>query len=164
MDDKFAIRRALGGAWGARSVVWVEGRYTGSVPISISLQKAINEAVESVGIPPNIYLSDSRRFIVDYNTPLIVWVRLTPDDVSSLKRGRVLTDVYLDTSYRVDDIKEYWNLPFADINLYKAALEKELTKILERTEMYEYYLHIILLYNPEKDAYEVWRVVPPRQT
>jgi hypothetical protein len=72
--------------------------------------------------------------------------------------------VYLDTSYRVDDIKGYWNLPFADINLYKAALEKELTKILERTEMYEYYLHIILLYNPEEDAYEVWRVVPPRQT
>jgi intein/homing endonuclease len=165
MDDKFAVRRAMSGAWGARSIEWVEDRYITRAPIFISLQKAINEAVESVGIPPSIYLSDSQRYHVDYNAPLIICVSLTPDQVSNLKKGiaLTLTGIYLDTSYRVGDIMEYWNLPFADINLYKATLEKELTKILERTAKYKEAVHIILLYNPEKDIYEVWRVIP-RQT
>jgi len=169
IEVKFALKRALGGAWGARNIVWTEGGYVERVPISITLQRAINDAVASVGIPPgNIFLSDYQRYIVDYNTPLIVWARLTLEQVNSLKGGKVLTDVYLDTSYGVYDILEYWKLPFADINLYKATLEKELTKILERIDQYkDYYkdyLHIILLYNPEEDAYEVWKVVPPRQT
>jgi len=55
-----------------------------------------------------------------------------------------------------------WRLPYGDINLYLATLEKDLREVEEHAKNYwPCYAHIILLYNPEKDVYEVWKAITP---
>jgi hypothetical protein len=164
MEDKLAFDRALRGVWGAKSWDWTAVGYQRHPSPSRSFENAISKELEKMGLPSwRIYISSDQRYDLDFKVPLIVWVRLSPDDINRLKAEEVI-GIYYGTRYRIDDILEYWAFPRGDINMYKAAVEKELKDVEEETKDFPRYTHIILLYNPEKDIYEVWKVIPPRQT
>jgi hypothetical protein len=163
MDDKLAIERALKGAWGARSWKWTPTGYKRRPPLSWLLWLALDDGVVKLGLPSGkMKLSETKAREIEFKVPLIVWVSLSRDEIAKIREG-ISIPVEYHSKYNVEQILE-WGFPYADIKAYRAAVEKDLTRIMEEidTDFYRRFAHIILLYNPEEDDYEVWKVVPIR--
>jgi len=163
IEAVFAAIRAKLGAWGAKCWVWLGTRYEKYQMLSELLEIAINEGLENMGLTGVLELTESQHYYIEFNRPLIVWVRLSKYMVDKLKEGRTVSGPDFSSLYYIYDVFD-WRMPFADINLYKSMLKKELEIVEKEAEEMPWYAHIILIYNPEKDFFEVWKVIPLRQT
>jgi hypothetical protein len=161
-----AYMRARHGAWGAKNLEWREGKYRSLLTLSERFSKVLIEGVKQLDVPePRLGFLSWVANDIEYGVPLIVWVHFSSSDIYDLKRGvwLELSPTYYDKKYYIEDVID-WKLPYARLDLYKASVESALREMEMKTADFPTMGHVILLYNPEKDDYEVWKVIPPRQT
>jgi hypothetical protein len=164
-EARLAYRRAKAGAWGARNVEWKAGRYRSVDPLSIRLIDALRHEFERLlNIPEARVTLDWRiRDDVDSVVPLIIMISLDDYNLDLIKKGGYFEVSYgnYDKRYYISDISD-WHIPYPRFDLYMATLEKPLREKEAEKKTYTYYTHIIFFYDPEKDEYKVWSVIPRR--
>jgi hypothetical protein len=161
-----AYMRAKHGAWGAKNLEWREGKYRSMLTLSERFSKALKEGAKQLDIPePRLGFPSWVANEIEYAVPLIVWVHFSSSDIYELKRGIWLeiSTAYYDKKHYIEDLID-WGLPYARMDIYRASVDSALKETEMEAVKYATMGHIILLYNPEKDDYEVWKVIPPRQT
>ena len=161
-----AFYRARNGVWGAKNLEWREGRYRSLLSLSERFVETLKDGLKQLGISePRIGVHPYIVPEIDYSVPLIVTVHFSSWDLKDIEKGVwfEISSMNYDKKYYAEDIQA-WALPYARFDLYKATVEKFLKEEEKRWETYPEKAHIMLLYNPEKDNYEIWKVIPPRQT
>jgi hypothetical protein len=162
-----AFVRARHGAWNAKNIVWKEGKYRSLPTLSERFAKALIEGTKQLGIPePRIGLSPYAAEEINYSIPLVVAVHFTSWELNNILKKGVWLEIsptFYDKKHYVEDILD-WDLPYARFDLYRATIEGRLKEMEEKCGRYPEKAHVMLLYNPEKDDYEVWKVIQLRQT
>jgi hypothetical protein len=159
-EARQAFYRAINGAWGAKAHQWKAGRYRRIDPLSIRLNEALRLQVQRLfNIPEaRVNLSRDIRYRIDESPPLMVTVSLSKTDEELIMRGIYIELDY--THYRseheIGDILE-WRIPYPRLDLYMAAAERTLRRIEAEKSAEPTRTHIIFLYNPANDMYDVWR-------
>jgi len=162
-EGRTAFTRARHGAWNAKNIEWIEGRYRSLPSLSERFLSALKDGIRELGLPSErVGLSLRMCIVIDSTVPLIVRVSLWSWQLEDIKRGKFIeiTSTECTRRYYVEDILD-WDLPYARPDIYHAAVSKSLEEMKEKSDPEA--AHIILLYNPDKDNYEVWKVIP-RQT
>ena len=162
-EGRRAFARARHGAWNAKNIEWEAGRYRSLPSLSERFLSALKAGIRELGLPPErVGLSLNVCLVIDYSVPLIVVISLYSWQLTDIKRGGFIEIKSADCRriYYIGDILD-WDLPYARLDLYQAAVSKTLKEVEEAADPDA--AHIILLYNPDKDNYEVWKVIP-RQT
>jgi hypothetical protein len=158
-----AFNRALHGAWGAKNVEWV-GKYTFLRPLADRFAERLGEALKDVYKLPEgrLYLEPSVEKHIDENTPLIIIIRIYPSEEEDIKKGGTLmVDLgHYEWGPLVGAIRE-WGIPYPRIEMYMAAVTAEARRM--EAMLSPGRTHLIFIYNPEKDNYDLWKVIP-RQT
>jgi intein/homing endonuclease len=159
-EARQAYDRAVSGAWGAKAHEWKAGRYRRIDPLSIRLNEALRLQLQRLFNIPEARVNFSRdiRYRIDESPPLMVTVSLSKTDEEIIMRG-----VYLELGYTHYTSEHYigdiltWRIPYPRLDLYMAAAERTLKRIEAEKTAEPTRTHIIFIYNPANDEYDVWR-------
>jgi hypothetical protein len=156
-----AYYRAINGAWGAKAHEWKAGRYRRIDPLSIRLNEALRLQLERLFniTEARVNLSRDIRYRIDESPSLIVTVSLSKTDEELVIRGSYveLDYTHYTSDHHISDILT-WRIPYPRLDIYMAAAERTLKKIeAEKSATEPTRTHIIFLYNPANDIYDVWR-------
>jgi hypothetical protein len=165
-EARQAYDRAVSGAWGAKAHEWKAGRYRRIDPLSIRLNDALRLQLERLfNIPEaRVNLTRDIRYRIDESPPLMVTVSLSKtDEELIMKDGYVEIDyTHYTSEHEIGDIMA-WRIPYPRLDLYMAAVERTLKRTeAEKPATEPTRTHIIFLYNPANDVYDVWRSIRRR--
>jgi hypothetical protein len=165
-EARQAYDRAVSGAWGAKAHEWKAGRYRRIDPLSIRLNDALRLQLERLfNIPEaRVNLTRDIRYRIDESPPLMVTVSLSKTDEELIMKGGYVEIDYTHytSEHEIGDIMA-WRIPYPRLDLYMAAVERTLKRTeAEKSATEPTRTHIIFLYNPANDVYDVWRSIRRR--